>query len=795
MAGSGRVDPSQIQRAIGRFETTMSCKSPVAARRLLGFVLLSLLGATAAGADATFPRPPGLEPNVRFWIRIYSEVDTRGGLIHDSRDLRIVYHKIAFSKGQSSRSRERQLEARKKEIAGILRKLARGHRSGLSTESKRILALFPNGVSNKTLKDSATRVRFQLGQADKFRAGMVRSGEWRKHIRDTFREMNLPTGLASLPHVESSFTPTAYSRVGAAGLWQFTRSTGRRYMRVDHVVDERLDPYSATRSAGQLLAANKLITGTWPLAITAYNHGASGMRRATRKLGTTDIEVIVRRYKSRTFGFASRNFYVEFLAARQVETNASHYFGKLELAHPVPHDTIELPFYVRAGELAKAIGVSTDRLRKANPALSKLVWSEDKFVPRGYTLRVPVAELPRPLAASIEAMPSQRQQLAQTPDRTHRVRRGDTLSGIAARYGTSVRQLAARNKLRSRNRIRVGQVLRLPNGGRSTQVVARATKPANGVYKVRRGDSISRIATRFGMSEGELLSINNLRNRNRIYPGQSLRVSGSAARIDTPPARPADREDAETAATTRPTPTEAAAAPAPSPEATDPTTKPDDTATPSTEPAAEPTQEATPETEPDSELVDRGPFDEPAAIQLAALSETSFEAPERTGEAATSDPTADATHELARDLQADPADYSVAEDGTVEIQEAETLGHIAEWLDVRASRLRQLNGLRYGTPIETHRRLELDFSRVARDEFERRRLEHHRALQIVFFERFEITGTRIHVIRRGDSIWNLSRSAEVPSWLLQQYNPDLDIAELRAGAKLTIPELRRHGDS
>ena len=758
----------------------MNCNYLVVARHLFCLLLLSAIGPVAASADTTFPRPPGLEPNVQFWIRIYSEVDTQGGLIHDASDLRIVYDTVAFSKRQSSRSRTRQTEARKKQIAGILRQLGRGRRSGLSQESQRILALFPDDVSNRTLKKAARQVRFQLGQANKFRAGIVRSGAWRDHIKATLREMNLPIGLSSLPHVESSFTPTAYSRVGAAGLWQFTRATGRRYMRVDHVVDERLDPYAATRAAGQLLAANKLITGTWPLAITAYNHGASGMRRATRKLGTTDIETIVRRYKSRTFGFASRNFYVEFLAARQVDMNSSHYFGKLQLTPPEQHETIELPFYARSSELAEAIGVSHDQLREANPALSKLVWSEQKFIPRGYVLRMPTANLPRPLAASLEAMPAERHYAAQTPDRTHRVRRGDTLSGIAARYSTSVHQLASLNKLRSRNRIRVGQVLRLPSGGRAPRAVDPKVIAPGGVYTVRRGDSISRIATRLGMSENELLAINDLRNRNRIYPGQSLFVSASAKPATTTTARPAadERTAAIAAATTGPASADPAASKTPT-RALD-------------EPAA---RAAALTKQPGGERATEDPFDEPTPIALAIVPETKLEAPETIDQDEAAALVDDDTRELARDLQADPADYSVRKDGTIEIQEAETLGHIAEWLDVRASRLRQLNRMRYATPLETHTRIELDFSRIDRGEFERRRLEHHRALQTVFFERFEITGTRTHVIRRGDSVWNLSRNAGIPSWLLQQYNPDLDMAALRPGAELTVPEIRRHGDS
>ena len=157
-------------------------------------------------------------------------------------------------------------------------------------------------------------MRFQLGQADRFRAGLIRAGAWEDYIRQTLTDMDLPVELVALPHVESSYNPLAYSRVGAAGMWQLTRSTGRRYLRVDSVVDERLDPFRATVAAARLLEHNHDVTGTWPLAITAYNHGAAGMRRAVRKLGTNEITTIVRQYRSRTFGFSSRNFYPAFLS-------------------------------------------------------------------------------------------------------------------------------------------------------------------------------------------------------------------------------------------------------------------------------------------------------------------------------------------------------------------------------------------------------------------------------------------------------------------------------------------------
>ncbi len=132
---------------------------------------------------------------------------------------------------------------------------------------------------------AASQLRFQQGLADRFRDGYVKSGLWKDYIRSELREAGVPEILAALPHVESSFNPEARSYVGAAGLWQFTRSTGRRFMQIDHVVDERRDPFLSSSAAARLLAYNYSILKSWPLAITAYNHGVGGMRRAARETG------------------------------------------------------------------------------------------------------------------------------------------------------------------------------------------------------------------------------------------------------------------------------------------------------------------------------------------------------------------------------------------------------------------------------------------------------------------------------------------------------------------------------
>ena len=503
-------------------------------RAIASFVAVLLLLATPGGAaeDPRFPKPPGLRDRVGFWKRIYTAVDSGAGLLHDAEDLSVVYETMSVPKGLSRRARERRTRLRKAHYRKLLRRLARGRRRGLSAEERRVLALFPRDVSNRTLERASNRVRFQLGQADQFRAGLIRMGRWEGYIRRVFAERGLPTQLVALPHVESSFNPNARSHVGASGIWQFTRSTGRRYLRVDSVVDERNDPFLSTVAAARLLKANYQRTGTWPLAITAYNHGATGIDRAVRKVGSRAIDAIINRYKSRTFGFASRNFYSEFMAALEVERDPERWFGDLRKDPPENPEIVLLDHYYRPSTLASAFRVTPEALRRLNPALGSPVWRGQKYVPRGYALRIPRDPLraaPRVILASI---PQSERLARQTPDRSYRVRRGDTLSRIARRFGVSQSRIAAMNGIHNRHRIRAGQRLKIPLHRRRPAVAASYVPepvPADGLYRVRRGDSLWSLARRFGVSQQDLAELNRLASPHQLRAGQVIQIPGGAA--------------------------------------------------------------------------------------------------------------------------------------------------------------------------------------------------------------------------------------------------------------------------
>lgn len=721
---------------------------------------------TAAQDPNLFPRPPELESAVQFWTRVYTEVDTQSGFLHDSRHLSVIYTSLPLDR--------RQIENRRNRIREDLRVLATGKRSGLTASQREILELWPADVSAETLQEAASNVRWQLGQSDRFLGGLRRSGAYRSHINQVIREKELPIELAVLPHVESSFNPGAYSSAAAAGMWQFGRATGLRFMRIDHIVDERMDPYIATNAAMSLLEYNYSVLGTWPLALTAYNHGAGGIARAVRETGTTDIETIVANYRGRAFGFASRNFYAQFLAVLDVENNARQYFGDFRL-NPAPEfATVEADAFIDAEVFARSVGISLEQLRADNPALRPAVWEGNKRIPRGFPVKVRAAAVG---SGDLLAMiPTDYKFAVQTPDVAYVVERGDSLSVIARRFDTTVSRLVALNQLRSRNRISIGQRLLLPQDNVDpSQLVVEAEATTDGRYQVRRGDTVSLIAARFGVSEQEVLSLNGISDRNRIYPGQDLRLPGFESEGD---------QVAVIDANLRPEPPTQV-------QFSDGVVLGGDAAPEVEQPKPAPSV-ILEETTTELALMDESL---PPAAVLPDDQEMNSEvtAEEETAEAV--DPELDDTEvaqQLVESLSADPSDYTVASNDTVEIQASETLGHFAEWLGIRAWDIRRLNNMAYRDPVIIGERLRLEFSGVSIAEFERARREFHSNMQRDFFASYRIQGVETYQVRRGDNIGAIARNRySSPIWLIRQYNPELDFNRIQIGQSIVFPLLEQ----
>ena len=739
-----------------------------------GFALIPILASLAGSVLAQeLPRPAEIEPDIRFWTRVYTEIDTSAGFIHDDRHLDVVYRTVTFDDNVSQRSRNSQISGAFDDIREPLRILATGKRDNLTDREQQILSLWPDDISNRTLASAVDRLRFQRGQSDRFRAGLIRAGRWKPYIRGVLREEGVPADLIALPHVESSFEPTAYSRVGAAGMWQFTRSTGLRYMRIDHIVDDRRDPFFSTVAAARLLRDNYEVLQNWALAITAYNHGQAGMRNAVRSTGTDRIEVILREYSGRAFGFASRNFYVAFLAAADVDANAEEYFGPLTPDSEARTSVINVPDFLTVSALANAFDIGNDELRNWNPALTAAVWSEEKFVPKGFRLRLPTQLVPNP-GTLMASVPASQRYTAQRPDILHRVQRGDTISGIAARYRVSQAALVQLNNLRSRNFIREGQELRLP-GNDGTRPITLAQRDGLAVagdtstYVVRAGDSIDRIARMFGVSPQELLARNSIVSADRIFVGQQLNITASSAGDSAQAAEP---EPAAPAATEVVASTEPVAAQVAAVQQSSVPTAPEEPSEPATDDA--PAEEAR------------------LAVAMAPAGEGTAQEAEHesvavVAEAGDVNVLASAQAEMA----GDPSDYLVRDDRSIEIQALETLGHYADWLQIRTQRLRDINGMPFREPVVIGRRLTLDFSQVAPAEFEIRRIAYQQQTQEDFFRAYQVTGVEDHVVRAGESLWELALGDfRVPVWLVRQYNPDLDLDRVAPDMVVKFPVLR-----
>ncbi|MGD2125628.1 MAG: lytic transglycosylase domain-containing protein, partial [Desulfobacteraceae bacterium] len=323
----------------------------------------SLLFGDPCAASEPFPLYPCIEPNVRFWIDAYTIYPTTKGILHDSSNLAVVYGVIDLwppDKHGARKINRKRIKVAKQEYKKILEKLARNV-PAQDPESRRILALFGPDTSPATFRKAMRNIRCQIGQKDRFQQGLIRSGAYIDEIKAIFRSHWLPEDLAYLPHVESSFNPKAYSKFGAAGIWQFTRSTGKRFMTVDYALDERRDPIRSSEAAAQLLKRSYEKLGSWPMAITAYNRGIAGMLRAKRAKGS--YEAIFKHYRSRRFKFASRNFYSEFLAAREAVKNYERYFGLLKLDKPLETREVVMEGYASMSDLSLYFEVDIETIR------------------------------------------------------------------------------------------------------------------------------------------------------------------------------------------------------------------------------------------------------------------------------------------------------------------------------------------------------------------------------------------------------------------------------------------------
>jgi membrane-bound lytic murein transglycosylase D len=306
----------------------------------------------------------------------------------------------------------------------------------------------------------------------------------------------------------------------------------------------------------------------------------------------------------------------------------------------------------------------------------------------------------------------------------------------------------------------------------STQLLAQRLAPGDQFtgqrgpkrYRIERGDTLAALADRYGVPIESLAALNHLRTSARLSPGRVITVPEAssttlAAATPPPPAVSAPTEPAQAASA----PIAAAVAP-PSPGGA---VSPDVAQKESAEDAAA------------------------AAVAAANARPHAAAASPQPVSAAQAEALGPALGPVSETEQnADPTDYSVAQDGTIKVAAEETLGHFADWLGITSARLREINHLKFKSPVRIGQRIKLDFDSVKPEVFETLRHEYHRELQAAYFAGHRIVGTEVHVARNGDSGWTLTQhNPQLPLWLLQQYNPDVDLSALHPGAQIVMPRV------
>ena len=481
-----------------------------------------------------FPVPTALEDNVDFWRKVFAFWHLNQVVLHDADYPALVYGVIelkgvvgdAYSRAQRKQIKRstKALEHRLKCLAAVGRNIA-----SLSAEDRALRQHIIDVVGSDAVAGAADRVRGQRGLRERFQQGLEISGRYDRAFREVFREEGVPEDLAYLPHVESSFQNRARSSVGAAGMWQFTRSAGRLFMKINRAVDQRMDPVAAARGAARYLRQAYDMLGSWPLAITSYNHGIRGMMRARDQYGS-DFSRIVQEYDSRTFGFASRNFYAEFLAARDVARNREQYFPEgLNLQLPLALDSVVLDKPLRSHRIARYYGVAQRKLVALNPSWRRRAARSTIAIPAGTEVWLPAGTLSRVAAAQKTELPPVQLArddavVASSPVNVyHIVRANESLSTIAAHYDLSVRTLRALNDMSPREElIRVGEKLRVRE---AVEPVMNASAQGDViVHVVRKGDNAWMIAANYGIPVKQLLVTNQLTRHSVLRPGQRLDI-------------------------------------------------------------------------------------------------------------------------------------------------------------------------------------------------------------------------------------------------------------------------------
>lgn len=336
--------------------------------------------------------------------------------------------------------------------------------------------------------------------------GLRRSGRYREMIGRVLHEEGVPQDLIYLAQAESAFQPLALSRAGARGIWQFVAYRGMEYgLRHTWWIDERQDPEKATRAAAQHLRDLYGQFGDWYLAMAAYNCGPGNVQKAIERTGYADFWEL---YKRNVLPRETRNYVPIILALTLIAKDAAHYGIQVDPEQPVPTDVVKPGRAIDLRLVAETIDVDVDTLRNLNPALLRLATPDDP----SFEMHLPVGSAEK-FSAEIADIPADKW----VSWRRHRIEAGETLTSIAKKYRVTPAAISDANNLDRHAALDVGEKLIIPAAA-PVESKSRLVR-----YRVRKGDTLGGIADRFSVPTEDVRKWNHM-STNHVSRGMVLRI-------------------------------------------------------------------------------------------------------------------------------------------------------------------------------------------------------------------------------------------------------------------------------
>lgn len=737
----------------------------------------------------SFPCPDAIKPRVRFWIEVFRLWDSDTAILHDPTRPERIYTVFKSEYGCYRRARP-HIKKKRTKVKNDLLALADKVKAGkpiLGRNERHLVKMFPK-KDPKEIRAAAANIRCQSGVHSEFLKGLKRFNYYRPMIDKVLRENNLPEDIRYLPFVESSYNTAAYSKAGAAGMWQIMPRTARVLgLKLNYTLDERFDPVAATHAAAKYLKrAEKSLTTLAkekdagitkaeinPFIITSYNYGVQGMRRAISEEGP-DFMTVLERHKSPRFQTAVKNFYASFLAARHVARHASRYFGSTAISVIEQRQAMVLPHDTSIARIKTVFGLGRKELRPLNRTLTRNVWNGLRQIPAGYRMYLPVQS--DGWEAQIKKLISLGPEKGFQGGTQYVVRRGDTVCGIANAIRVNCNKLLRINRLTNPDVIRVGQKLLIPGNP-----IAVSYRNGQKIYKVRRGDTACGIALRFSVNCNKLRNTNKLNQKAVIHPGQELKIPSILSVAQTPSEPTESTQKKVQVASTKPSVPKQETEQAKTAQVEKPRVKPVDTSSKissTATTAAKATTKVTTETATVANTEENvnypisvtGGADAYININTNFLSNVLDELP---------------------DLRIREQNQSGELVYTIRVEADETLGHFADWLEIDGPAiLRDLNNLQGQRFLQVGQQLRVPVKNAeVAMRFEERRANYHEVLSESLKEYYNLIGIESYRVQNGDSLWLLARQKGFPLWLLYRLNPSLADKPLQTGQSMVLPKL------